>query len=419
MDPITIGTLIVLGVGAALSTSGCDDSERPATPKDTSATDASLKPDIVTTADAFIPQIDSSENVKKPAPAAPKATLFANMPCAFPSSLSYSDGGNFYSACGGEKSALYRKTAKATEWEVLGEISGYPSHHIPLDKEKYLVTKSGPDGFAIVDSKIKSTLDEVSFGEKNILGAKGEPLSFVPNTPAGAVFLGSAICIASSNLDSVDMDATKTTYFPGTIICFPYSTAGKAGHAGTAYFTSGLNSTGMVALNEQNGGGNQRFAVLSSNDYNPDKGSATLDIFKFPDMAKTTIDLGGITGQIAANIARSGNLVYIGVQKPVAGLLGVNVDTNQIDFKTELPDVKNFVSSIQVKGSLLAVSDFGVFGEGGRIIFMDNGWNKHSIGELDGAAGPSTISGYNLYQVVTSKAGDSSSIFELNLTGLE
>lgn len=355
------------------------------------------------------------------APPAPTADYFMDLPCAFPASIGYESSEDSFSlTCGGDPNILYKAPnlsgVGSGDWAIVGNSDGYPSHHIKLSDGYYLVNHSAPHGFTIINEITGAASQSVDLEGMSLVDEEGWPLEFTPNNPSGAVFLGASLCIATSNMDHVDMDPALSTYHPGTVICFPYNYDGTVeDNAGVAYYTSGKNSTGVALVDSDH------FAVLSSNSYAPLSGEqAALDIFEWPGMSKTTIYLGEVTAQISPVLnLTSGGMILLSLQQPEATLLGIDIEVGDMPFYLELPEVENFITSIENYNSIAVVSDFGIFGEGGQILFanMDPyGWSDTLATSLSGAPGPSIIIGNTLYQTVSEDAG---SMWSVNLASME
>ena len=150
---------------------------------------------------------------------------------------------------------------------------------------------------------------------------------------------------------------------------------------------------------------------------------AALEICSTPSMQCATTDLGAITAQFAPTIALTdGGLLLIGVQKPENKLLGIDVADGSIVIDRAMPLVQNFISSIAASGFVAALSDFGVFGQGGAALFANvdpAGWSGVPVTPLQGSAGPSTIVGTKLYQAVTANDGMSGSVWSLDVANMQ
>jgi len=361
-------------------------------------------------------------------PPAPQASRFGDAPCAFPASLSYEEASDtLLITCGGQTNSLFRSSLLSgggnLSWSKVGDVAGYPSHHLELPDGYYLVNHSYPDGFTIIDGHTGAVSAQIEFAGLSLLdpeGSGGALLPFAPNNPAGAILVGGNICLATSNIDVVDYnDPSLTTFHRGTLICLPYDGSGGVVAANAvAHYTSAKNPTGMAKID------NETFVVLSSEDYNPDTtDEAALDMFDLSTLNKIPISLGQITAQISPQLAiTSGGLVLLGVQKPQAGIKGIDPWAQQpVALERDLPEVTNFISGAQAYGPIAVASDFGIFGEGGAILFLDTrslGWEGLPITALDGAPGPSAIVGDRLYQTVTDKSGASGSVWTLELEDL-
>lgn len=387
--------------------------------------------DSFTLDNADAPQApDAAEVVTQPS--APVPELFADMPCGYPASLAFDQKNMaFYTTCG-MPNALFRydnfTDDSGWDWEKVGDVSGYPSNHIALPDGHHLVAHSMPDGFTVLDEASGSTASGVDFSEIEIDGEDGLPLNFVPNNPTGAALAGGNLCLATSNIDTFDADPAKTTFFPGTFICFAYPVNGDVTQEPIAFYTSGKNPTGVALLDgEPSEDGSQRVAVLSSNSYAPSADSnAFVDVFTAPQMTRESFKVETpygepATAQISPTIAiASGGTLLIGLQKPCAALLGLDPETGETEFYFKLPQVKNFISSIDSSEDVAAVSDFGVFGAGGRVVFLNlsgNPWQDSVETLISGSLGPSTIAGGTLFQTAT---GDdmAGKLWKMDMSGL-
>jgi hypothetical protein len=403
-------------------------------------TDASGGSDAITYADVVeimhdISQfIDAVKEVLIPqTPAAPKATLFSDAPCGYPASLTFDDAQqSFFASCGGAPSTLYRFTPAAyggdSSWGIVGTVIGYPSNHITLPDGFHVVAHSGPDGFTIIDGVTGETTDSVDLATETIGTPGGGTLTFKPNNPSGIVLAGGMLCVATSNLDHIDSDPAKTTYFPGTIICSTYAGDGTVAHDSVAYFTSGVNPTGVVLIDATAApDGIQHFAVLSSNSYaDTAEGDATLDIFDAPVMNKDGItikmdDGAKVQGQISPVLTMTdGSMILIGTQRPYPAVIGIDAGTGAKVFERKVPGVQNFISGVSAFHDIAAVSDFGQFGSDGGVFFIDTragGWSGIPATSVPGNLGPAVVNGNTLYQATTG-ADMTSSIYSLDLTGL-
>ena len=372
---------------------------------------------------------DNGDVTRPQTPPAPESSRFGDAPCAFPASLSYEGTGDtLLITCGGQTNSLFRSSPLSgggnLSWNKIGDVAGYPSHHLELPNGYYLVNHSYPDGCTIIDGHTGAISSQIDFAGLSLLDPEGsgeELLPFTPNNPAGAILVGGTICLATSNIDEVDYnDPSLTTFHRGTILCLPYDGSGEVNaNSAVAHYTSAKNPTGMATID------NETFVVLSSEDYNPaTTDEAALDVFDQSTMNKAPILLGPITAQISPQLATtSGGLVLLGVQKPQAGIKGIDPLAQQpIALEKDLPEVTNFISGVSAYGPIAVASDFGIFGEGGAILFLDTrpmGWEGLPITAIDGAPGPSAIVGNTLYQTVTDKTGASGSVWILELEGLK
>jgi hypothetical protein len=430
-------SFLILALAAALGLSACTagsqttlgDDDAGGAPADTRAPAPALSPSPAQNSpDGDAPQ-DEQQNGLPATPAAPLPVLVSDAPCAFPASLGYDAASDtLLMACGGMTNNLFRSAAlpAGDTWTSVGEVAGYPSHHLMLDARSVLVNHSWSDGFTILDTQTATATDTLLFSDIDIVDAEGDALAFTPNNPNGAILVGGNICVATSNLDHADWDPALTTFFPGTILCFPYLDDGTVDHDGTiAYPTSGINPTGMVLLDPApRGDGTQRFAVLSSGPYVPDAANhAALDICVAPAMSCTAVDLGAITAQISPLLAvAEGRIVLAGVQKPANKLLGIDVSSGAIVLDRAAPEIENFIASIAIAGHVIALSDFGIFGVGGAVLFANGdaaGWTGVPRAALTGSAGPSVVVGDTLYQAVTANDGANGSVWKMDTAALQ
>jgi hypothetical protein len=359
-------------------------------------------------------------------PFAPGTARVGAAPCAFPASLSTNAAGDrLLLTCGGTTNALFRSPLlsgsgnwTSADWTRIAIVVGYPSHHALLTDRYAVVNHSGPDGFTIVDLQNDSTTDNLLL-TPTLRDPQGQLVSFTPNNPAGAVLAGGLLCVATSNLNHVDTDPALTTFHPGTFVCAPWNGDGTVNNAAAVvYPTSGINPTGMAAIDTD------RFAVLSSGPYAPGATNpAKLDICTAPAMSCVSTDLGAITAQISPSLALSaGGLLLFGAQKPTNKLMGVDPDSHAITVNREMPAVTNFIASVATSGDVAALSDFGVFGQGGAVLYANvdpAGWTGVPVTPLTGSAGPSTISGTKLYQSVTANDGASGSVWKIEMSGMQ
>ncbi len=360
---------------------------------------------------------EDEQALRPETPMSPTATFVGQAPCAFPASLSYDAAGDrLMATCSGAPSALFRSTPLtdgAPNWSEVGYADGYPSNHIRLSDRYHLIAHASPDGITVVDAESGAATTAINFASLPIVSTLG----FAPNNPNGAILAGEQIFIATSNIDTADYtDPALTTYFSGTVLACPYEGDGIVdGQACTAFETEAKNPTSMALL------ANGSLAVLEANTYDLDSGnSAALELFTLPNLSRQIIDLGNITGQVAPTMALLDNgALCFARQRPDNALM--IVDSEGIAADHELPQVENFISSVQTDGAVAAVADFGVFGEGGRVLFLDtraNGWEGVPITELTGAAGPAIMAGDTLYIAVTANDAMSASIVSIDMTEL-
>lgn len=459
--------LLGLAVGSAVLFLGCNSSnENPhdsantpdATTPDTASHDAtldadsddvmtqpetSITPDAIadTTAEpegsaseAAIPSDASDATAETDAlspqtPAAPTADYYSDLPCAFPASLARDPSNNtLLAACGGVTNALFRSPAigDSGPWSQVGNVGGYPSHHAQLTNRYHVVNHSMPDGFTILDAQTGTPTSETAFASLTLLTDQQQPLGFTLNSAAGAILVSGKLCIASSNMDHIDNDPQKTTFFPGTVTCMPFNNDGTVNtSAARAHLTSGINTTGMTLIDAiPDGNGDQRFAVLSSSSYVPNPNQqASLDICVSPAMTCTAIPLGTITAQMSPTLTiTNGGMILVGVQKPAPRLLGIDTTSKTIALDRSFPEVQNFISAINHEGHVAALSDFGPYGVGGSILFADlnpNGWTGVPKTPINGSTGPAVIHNGKLYQSVTDNAGTNGSIWRIDMGNVQ
>ncbi len=388
-------------------------------------------PDVYEAAsDAFDAPIESGP---PETPASPIVNFYSDAPCAFPASIAYDPTANaLMMACGGATNELFMSPplGDSGAWSSIGTIGGYPSYHLPLDSRYHVANHSMPDGATIIDAQTGLATAEVAFSALALKDETNQALGFVPNNPTGALLAGGRLCVATSNLDHMDMDPALTTFFPGTVICIPYNGGGTLDTSSArAIHTSGVNPTGMTLIDATlKPDGTQRFAVLSSGGYapSPDK-TAAFDVFTWSSAAqsftRSSTPLGQITAQISPVMPMTdGGLILFGVQKPDNRLMGIDATTGLVSFDREMPDVQNFIAAVNTNGHVAAASDFGVFGQGGSVLFYDlnaNGWQGTPISPLEGSAGPALVIGGVLYQTVTSNDASSGSVWTVDMGGMQ
>lgn len=401
---------------------GGDLDEEPVEVADDDSTvppDADLDDDDASVAEDDDDDDDDTAIVRPETPAAPQTVAVGDAPCIFPASLSYDAASDLlYTTCGGAPNALFRSTPLAEgdiRWSEVGYADGYPSNHVRLSERYHLIAHASPDGFTILDAESGTATAAIAFADLPFV----DELGFAPNNPNGAALVGGWIFLATSNIDTPDYtDASRTTYFDGTVVGCPYGDDGTVdANACLAFDTTAKNPTSMALLADG------RIAVLDANTYDLTAGAnAAIDLFTPPAMETTAIDLGTITAQIGPALALTeGGTILLGRQFPTNALMAVDPESG-IVLDRELPEVANFISGIETSGSIAAIADFGVFGEGGRLLFLDlspDGWEGMPIAELPGAAGPSTLVGDRLLMAVTANDGMSASIVELDMGMLE
>ncbi len=378
--------------------------------EDFSADAAEVLTDASQIADEFISELkdliegdETTDTETNPfVPSAPLAEYVADMPCAFPASLSVDESENaVFATCDGGLFRLFK--GFAPQWEAFASVEGFPSNHIALGDGNFAVTHFAPDGITIVSGETGLYLDSFYLSSEQIIFS-GFAQGYVPNNPSGAVVVGNNICFATSNIDHADMDQSKTTFNPGCFVCLDYLGNGLMDHSfATAYPTSGINPTGMIAL------GANRFAVLSTNGYDLTAGTtAYLDVCEHPSMECDSIELtdfegSPITAQMSPSLARtSDGVVRVAVQKPYPQIISVDVESKEMVEWLELGAVNGFVSSVTADGDELFVGDFGVWGQGGKVMFAlpSNGWQVLNT-PVEGHPGPSTASFGKFYAAIT------------------
>ncbi|MFA4874220.1 MAG: hypothetical protein WC956_00040 [bacterium] len=417
--------------GANSSDAGIDTSSdivvAPDSPSDVQPDDA-MNPDALLDADVFTkPDAgDAEAGPNKPKP--PKANFYSDAPCPFPASLSYEQVSNtLLMACGayaGQPNALHRSQPlnQNGAWTKVGNAKGYPSNHIALNDQYYLVTHSAPNGFTIINGKNNTSTASVDFAAISPLDPLYAQIKSTINNPAGAVLVGGQLCVATSNLDQIDPnDPSKTTFKPGSVICTPYNFDGTVSVAMTyALMTSGVNPTGMALIDKDpvsvDGGTIQRFAALSSNSYaNNPADDAKLDIFEINSGSSNSISLGKRTTQTAPVLARTedGASFLIGVQKPSAGFLGIRWEDGASSYPSTQLKANNYIYGMGIFGKLALATDAGMYdnpAKSGQLIIQNmdpSGWKGELATPLPGMAGPSiVINGKHFAAVTVSVQGD-------------
>ncbi len=437
-----IPILIALGVGAVAW--GCDNKSPDIendSGTDTDAdidTDTDVDTDIDTDTDT---DIDTDTDVDTDAdtdtstdtgtdsdttpdtPFAPGASVYSDAPCAFPASITHQVTENrLYVTCGGMTNALWKSPVLGTAgaWTDAGQVPGYPSNHVMIDGTYAIVAHSMPDGFTIVDYTSGTVSQSVDFSAITIVDSTDTPLTFTPNYPAGIIVAGGKIFVATNNIDVPDYsDPALTTFHPGTVIHFDDNGDGTADTASaTAHMTSGLNPTGMVEID------GSTFAVLSSGTYDPTSSEAAMEICDVASLACTAVDLGDVTGQASAVMPiTDGGLILAGIQNPDNRIMGVDDSSYSIDLDRAMLDVDGFISSIGAYGDVAILSDFGIFGSGGQILFAHTdsaGWTGVPITPITwGSVGPAVVVGDTLYATSTSNDGMSGRIYEVNVSAMD
>jgi hypothetical protein len=435
---IIIPILIALGVGAVAvgcagnspdveDDSGADTDVDTDTDVDSDTdtdtdTDVDGDTDVDTDTDTGTDTGTDSDTVPD-TPFAPGASVYSDAPCAFPASITHQAMENrLYATCGGVPNALWKSPVLGTagDWTDAGQVPGFPSNHAMIDGTYAIVAHSMPDGFAIVDYTSGTVSQQVSFDALTILDSAYEELSFTPNTPSGIAVAGGKIFIATNNIDVPDYtDPALTTFHPGTVIHFDYNGDGTVDTtSATAHMTSGLNPTGMALVDDST------LAILSSGTYDPATSEAAMEICDVLSLACTAVDLGDVTGQASPVMPiTDGGLILAGIQKPDNRIMGVDDSSYSIDLDRAMPDVDGFISSIGAYGDVAIMSDFGIFGSGGQILFAhtdSSGWTGVPITPITwGSVGPAVVVGNTLYVTSTSNDAMSGRIYEVNLSAMD
>ncbi len=366
---------------------------------------------------------DTGTDTTPETPFAPGASVYSDAPCAFPASITHQAAENrLYVTCGGVPNALWRSPVLGTtgDWTDAGQVPGFPSNHAMIDETYAIVAHSMPDGFTILDYTSGTESQSVGFSDLTIVDSSDEELPFDPNTPAGIVIAGGRIFIATNNIDVPNYtDPALTTFHPGTVIHFDYNGDGTVDEASaTAHMTSGLNPTGMVGVDDST------IALISSGTYDPTTSEAALEICDLPGLACTAVDLGDVTGQASPVMPiTEGGLILAGIQKPDNRIMGVDDSSYSIDLDRAMPDVDGFISNIGAYGDVAILSDFGIFGSGGQILFAHTdplGWTGVPATQITwGSVGPAVVVGDTLYAAVTSNDGMSGRIYEVSLGAMD
>jgi hypothetical protein len=425
--------LIVVGLGALFA--ACSSSDDPqSNSKINDDLDAGVDADAGVDLDASIDagqdaDVDSGADAGDdggtipPTPNPPEASLYSDAPCSFPASMSFdANSDTFLLSCGGAQNGLFRSPPLNTsgDWTLIGPSNGYPSNHIQIDNRYYAVAHAMPDGLTIIDSQDGSISGSVDLSTLVPLDQSNQPVGFTLNTPAGMAQIGGKLLIAASNLDQVDyQDPANTTFHPGTVLYMNYNGDGTVDESSArVIFTSRVNPTGLVAIDAND------FAVLSSGDYKPSQDNAALDRCSVQTLTCNPTLLGSITGQTSpAMPITEGGLILIGAQKPFAKIFGIDKSTGVMSIDRDMPDVQNFISNIGAYGDVAIMSDFGIFGQGGSILYAHtgpNGWLGIPITPMSqGSLGPAVVVGDKLYQTMTDNNGMNGSIWEINLNAMD
>jgi len=437
-----IPILIALGVGAIAA--GCSD-KSPDVENDSGAdtdvdgdTDVDADTDIDTDTDTDVDgdtdvdtdadtdtstDTESDTETTPDTPFAPGASVYSDAPCAFPASITHQAAENrLYVTCGGTPGTLWKSPVLDTagDWTDAGQFTGFASNHAMIDDTYAIVAHSVPSGFTILDYTSGTASQVVDFDALTIVDSSDDELAFSPNTPAGIALAGGKLYIATNNIDVPDYtDPALTTFHPGTVIHFDYNGDGTVdASSATAHMTSGLNPTGLALVDDST------LAILSSGSYDPLASEAAMEICTLPGLSCTAIDLGDVTGQASPVMPiTDGGLILAGIQKPDNRIMGIDDSSYSIGLDRAMSDVDGFISNIVAYGDVAIMSDFGVFGSGGQILFAHTdplGWTGVPITPVTwGSVGPAVIVGSTLYATSTSNDGMSGRIYEVNLSAMD
>lgn len=382
-------------------------------------------------------------------PLAPSADFYCDAPCPWPASLGHEPSSNtLLMACGAvgtQPNALFRSPVLGQPgiWSKVGNANGTPSHHLDLGDQYYAVMHSTPEGFSIINGKNGQTTATIGFSTISPLDPLYGQIKATINRPAGAVLAGGKLCIATSNLNHADADPAKTTFHPGSILCFPYNYDGTVSVAmATAMLTSGVNPTGMTLIDPSpiivDGGMMQRYAVLSSNRYGgsaPDGGvdAAMIEVCDaLADAPCTSLNQGQMTAQVSPRLSltEDGAALLIGVQRPMNGFFATRWSDGASAYPKTTLSVANVIYGVSAHGTLALATDIGKYDDplmGGALLIhnMDpNGWQGTLATLFPGMAGPSAAVGNKQYVTVTSpEAADGGTvprgkIYTVDLSGL-
>ncbi len=423
MIPI-IPILVVAGFGALVAACSSNDEQRVNDDQD-AGTDGGVELDasIDAAPDADVDSgIDAGEDAgPPPTPSAPSASKYSDAPCAFPASITY-DQNKLFLTCGGVQNGLFSSQLGSGTWELIGSVSGFPSNHIKLDNQHYAVAHS--NGITIIKEQDGSVTDSIDFSMLNPKDELDQPLNFTLNNPAGMALIGGKLFIATSNLDHIDPDPTLTTFHKGTVLYLDYNTNNGTLDEGSARVlsTSRKNPTALKQTDTN------KFAVLNSGDYVPSPENASLDIFDTQTHNCMTTDLEdveSVTAQASPVMPLNdcGHLL-IGIQKPTAALKSVSKTTGSVVIDFDIPGVQGFISNISKYKNVAIMSDFGIFGQGGAILYKHSyppeGWMGVPITQIpQGSAGPSVVVGDTLYLAVTDNTGMGGSIWKADLSDMD
>ena len=231
--------------------------------------------------------------------------------------------------------------------------------------------------------------------------------------------IGGKLYIATSNIDQVDyQNPSNTTFHAGTVLYMNYNNGELDESSARVLFTSRLNPTAVKQTDSD------KFAVLSSGDYGLSSDNAALDICDTQSHLCIATELGDVTAQASPVMPISDcDLLLISIQKPFAELKAVDIKTGDIVIDFNMP-AKGFISNISAYGDVAIMSDFGVFGQGGAILYKHSyppiGWMGIPITPMpQGSTGPSVVVGDKLYQTVTDNNGLNGSIWKLDLSNMD
>lgn len=422
--PIIIVGLVLGAWKCASSTSTPSNQNNTRDAGNTEGTDAqSLPPDAGTNTtyppDAGNQTTDAGTVCRMPQ-TPPPAIKKSEIPCAFPASLSYQPStDSFITACT-FPNALFRSGQRRNlsgAWQKIADIDGIPAHHLELPNDFVSVSHSSPDGISVVNSRTGTVASHIILSAL-VFQNQSQP-GFALTFPSGMAYASGRLCVATSNTNSFGATPEDTTFNPGAMVCLNLNSAAGTidGGSATIHMTSGINPTGATRMEDG------RIAVLCSNDYKADRPLSAIDLFTPPEMTRVSLNLGSKTAQISPALAKTpGEEIIFGLQKPSNGiqltdLTGTSGWTNNLNGA-----VRGFISNVSAVGNVIAISDFGVFGSGGRILFLNltDPVSAHLITEIhEGQPGPATDTGNKLYLAATKTDASGASLYEVDLTNYE